>query len=55
MRSKLDNRGKYACLLDMQMIILEIYTGPEYKIQEDYHEQRCKVAEHNMETIQKET
>ena len=27
MRSKLDNRGKHACLLDMQMIILEMYTG----------------------------
>ena len=27
MRSKLDDRGKHACLLDMQMIILEMYAG----------------------------
>ena len=26
-RSKLDDRGKNACLLDMQMITLEMYTG----------------------------
>ena len=27
MNSKLDDRGEHACLLDMQMIILEMYTG----------------------------
>ena len=27
MRSKLDDRGKHACLLDMQMTTLEMYTG----------------------------
>ena len=26
MRSKLDNRGKHVCLLDMQMIMLGMYT-----------------------------
>ena len=30
MRSKLDNRGKTYILLDMQMTILEMYTGLEY-------------------------
>ena len=27
MSSKLDNRGKHVCLLDMQMIILEMFAG----------------------------
>ena len=52
MRSNLDNGGKHACLLDMQMFMLEMYTG---KTQEYHCELRCKVTESNVETSQRET
>ena len=57
MRSKLDNRGKHVCLLDMQRIMLVMYSIqiPEYPYNKNYHEQRCEMVEHNMETLQNES
>ena len=42
--------GKHACLLDMQMTTLEMYTGSP---KEDNHKQRCEMTEHHLETLQK--
>ena len=51
MRSKLDNRGKTCMFVGYADECIQI---PEYPYQKNYHEQRCKVAEHNMETLQNE-
>ena len=55
MRSKWDNRGK-ACILvgyadDHSR---DVYRFFEYPCQKNYHEQTWKMAEHNMETLEKE-
>ena len=52
MRSKLDNRGKTCMFVGYADDHVQI---SECKNQEDFYEQRCKVAEYNVETLQKET
>ena len=51
MRSKLDNRGKTCMFVGYADDHSEIF---EYPYQKGHHEQRCKVAEHYMETLQNE-
>ena len=56
MTSKLDIRGEtYMFVGYADDHSGYVYRFMNIKTQKDYHEQRCKVAEHNMETLQKET
>ena len=55
MRSKLDNRGKTCMFVGYA----EDHAGDVYRflnihIEKNHHEQRCEMAEHNMETLQNE-
>ena len=52
MRSKLDNGGK-TCMF-VEYAFWRCVQILEYQYQKDHHEQRCKVAEQNMETLQNE-
>ena len=55
MRSKLDNRGKTCMFVGYA----DDHSGDVYRFlnintKKDYHEQRCKVDEHSVETLQNE-
>ena len=52
MRSMLDNRGKHVCLLDIcRRSCWRCIQITEYTHKKNYHEQRCKMVEHNLEMI----